>query len=91
MTGLASSLERMELKYVIDEQTASRVVRDLAPWCRPDRHNLDPNDTDPSWRPGCPVQSLYLDSDREALLSALREELSARDTRLLLQESTSEN
>ncbi len=32
----------------------------------------------------------YRNTDREALLSALREELSARDTRLLLQESTSE-
>jgi hypothetical protein len=32
----------------------------------------------------------YRNADREALLSALREELSARDTRLLLQDSTSE-
>ena len=32
----------------------------------------------------------YRDSDRHELLSALREELSAHDTRLLLQESTSE-
>jgi hypothetical protein len=32
----------------------------------------------------------YRDTDKEALLSALRRELSARDTRLLLQESTSE-
>jgi hypothetical protein len=32
----------------------------------------------------------YRDSDREALLSALREEFSAHDTQLLLQEATSE-
>ncbi len=32
----------------------------------------------------------YRDSDREALLSALREDLSAREARLMLQESTSE-
>jgi hypothetical protein len=32
----------------------------------------------------------FRDSDREALLSALREELSAHDTQLLLQDATSE-
>ena len=67
MSSFESRFERLELKYLIDEATAARVRRDIAPFCHPDPHN-------PSPLPGAPrgygVSSLYLDSPGLAFYNA---------------------
>ena len=51
-------LERLELKYLLDEPRARRVRRQIRAYCRADPHN----ESDASGRcTGYPVQSLYLD------------------------------
>lgn len=52
-------LERLELKYLLDEKTARQVRRWIRPYCRPDPHNQK-CDTDGS--EGYPLKSLYLDT-----------------------------
>ena len=48
--------ERLELKYALDEHTAARVRRAIAPWVSPDRFNAV------GGRAGYPIASLYLDT-----------------------------
>jgi SPX domain protein involved in polyphosphate accumulation len=57
MSAFETRFERLELKYLIDEVTADRVRRDIAPYCNADEHN------DASRKqPGYTISSLYLDS-----------------------------
>jgi SPX domain protein involved in polyphosphate accumulation len=56
MQGFQNRMERLELKYVIDEATAARVVRQIAPYAEGDSYNLG------SERFGYSIQTLYLDS-----------------------------
>ena len=59
MQGFQSRLERLELKYVVDDVQAASVIRDLAPYCAPDSYNFGRN---AGVRPGYWIQSLYLDT-----------------------------
>ncbi len=59
MSGYDARLERLELKYLVDEATAARIRADIAPYCRPDRHYADARDAGAA---GYPITSLYLDS-----------------------------
>lgn len=59
MSGFQASLERLELKYLIDEAVAGRIRRDVAAYCRPDRP-VEPGAA--HGRRGYPISSLYLDS-----------------------------
>ena len=60
MTGFESRLERLEVKYLIGERTAERIVRQLELYCHPDVHG-EANRKDGA-HPSYAVQSLYLDS-----------------------------
>lgn len=62
MPGFAGRLERLELKYLIDESTAAKIVRDIEPYCAPDPHNLDFDPAKGASRPGYEIRSLYLDT-----------------------------
>jgi hypothetical protein len=53
-------LERLELKYLIDEPAAARVRRAILPYCRPDPHGASPKGAGAIR--GYPVLSLYLDT-----------------------------
>ena len=55
-------LERLELKYLVDEPTAARVRRAILPYCRPDAHNARPMGAGRAASRGYPVLSLYLDT-----------------------------
>jgi SPX domain protein involved in polyphosphate accumulation len=68
MGSFESRLERLELKYLIDEATAERVRRDIAPFCNPDSHNRAPDSGGAST--GYSVSSLYLDSPNLAFYRA---------------------
>jgi hypothetical protein len=57
MHSFETRLERLELKYLVDEGTAERVRRDITPYCAPDIHNP----TGGGMR-GYGISSLYLDS-----------------------------
>jgi hypothetical protein len=52
-----SRLERLELKYLVDEATAARVRRQIAPWCGPDPHAASAGGAG-----SYPITSLYLDT-----------------------------
>lgn len=56
MRGFENRLERLELKYVIDEGTAARIVGELALYCDADSYNFS------SERFSYPIVSLYLDT-----------------------------
>jgi len=60
MSGYDVRLERLELKYLVDEATAARIRRDIAPYCRADRHALEP--VPGRHERGYAISSLYLDS-----------------------------
>jgi len=62
MVGFEARFERLELKYLIDEFTADRVRRDIAPFCRSDPHNPKPTADGGSGELGYGISSLYLDS-----------------------------
>ena len=49
-------MERLELKYLIDEGTAARIVREIGPYCDADRYNFG------SERFGYRIRSFYLDT-----------------------------
>jgi hypothetical protein len=71
MTGFEARFERLELKYLIDEHTASRVRRDIGPFCRPDSHNATlAGANDQGRHKGYGISSLYLDSPGLALFQA---------------------
>ncbi len=57
MHSFETRLERLELKYLVDEETAERVRRDIEPYCAPDAHNPTPGG-----QRGYGISSLYLDS-----------------------------
>lgn len=60
MAGFESRLERLEFKYLIDQRTADRIVRQVELYCRPDSHNQGSGSD--GEHPGYGVHSLYLDS-----------------------------
>jgi len=60
MSGFESRFERLECKYLIDEQKVDQVRKHLEPYCQPDRYNIQ--STDSGRLSGYPVSSLYLDS-----------------------------
>jgi len=63
MSGFETRFERLELKYLIDELTAERVRREIAPYCEPDPHNLARSGLQRRpGRLGYAIDSLYLDS-----------------------------
>lgn len=68
MSSFESRFERLELKYLINEATAERVRRDIAPFCRPDSHNGTGSGLYPVR--GYHVSSLYLDSPSLAFYRA---------------------
>lgn len=59
MSGFEARLERLELKYLIDEPTADKVCRDIAPYCQPDAYSAAARSAGAG---GYPITSLYLDS-----------------------------
>jgi SPX domain protein involved in polyphosphate accumulation len=68
MGSFETRFERLELKYLIDEATAERVRRDIAPYCRSDAHNR--SRSGPNAAAGYSVSSLYLDSPSLAFYRA---------------------
>jgi hypothetical protein len=60
MSGFDIRLERLELKYLIDERTAERIRREIEPYCRPDRHSIATSSIEAER--GYGISSLYLDS-----------------------------
>jgi hypothetical protein len=60
MSGFDISLERLELKYLIDERTAERIRREIEPYCRPDLYSVAA--TSAATERGYGISSLYLDS-----------------------------
>lgn len=63
MSSLETKFQRLERKYLVDEATAARVRRDIAPYCDADEHN--PEMTGRYEHPeqlGYPIRTLYLDS-----------------------------
>lgn len=60
LSGFEVRLERLELKYLIDELAADRIRREIEPYCRPDRHSVSSMRFDA--RRGYEICSLYLDS-----------------------------
>jgi SPX domain protein involved in polyphosphate accumulation len=68
MSSFETRFERLELKYLIDEATAERVRRDIAPFCKPDPHNQAA--AGGSATAGYAVSSLYLDSPNLAFYRA---------------------
>ncbi|MBN1944619.1 MAG: polyphosphate polymerase domain-containing protein [Bradymonadales bacterium] len=56
MYNHASFIERFELKYLIDEETASRIRKYALTFCQPDRHNPPPPQV------GYLIKTLYLDT-----------------------------
>ena len=54
-----SGLERLELKYLLDESRARRVRRQIRAYCSPDPHNQS---GDSGGHQGYPLQSLYVDT-----------------------------
>lgn len=63
MEAFETRFERLELKYVVDEPTAARIRRDIAPYCREDE-NASARSEYVLWLgpPGYVVHSLYLDT-----------------------------
>jgi len=63
LAGFETRLQRLELKYLIDEPTVDRIRRDIEPYCEPDEHNPARSGryqwADPL---GYEIYSLYLDS-----------------------------
>jgi len=63
MDGFETRLQRLELKYLIDEPTVDRIRREIELYCEPDEHNPPRSGRcrrpDP---PGYEICSLYLDS-----------------------------
>ena len=66
MSSFESRFERMELKYLIDESTAEKVRRDVAPYCASDPHNPCGADGPRGYQ----ISSLYLDSPGLAFFHA---------------------
>jgi hypothetical protein len=60
MSGFDVRLERLELKYLIDERTAARMRREIELYCQLDRHSA-PSSSIHAER-GYAISSLYLDS-----------------------------
>lgn len=54
-----SRVERLELKYLLDESRARRVRRQIRAYCSPDPHNQS---CDSGGHQGYPLQSLYVDT-----------------------------
>lgn len=62
----ADLFQRLEFKYLIDEQQAEQIRRDIAPYCKPDAYNGTAG-------LGYPISSLYLDTPSYAFhLAKLR-------------------
>ena len=59
MSAFEARLERLELKYLVDERTAEGVRRDIAGYCRADAHSEAARSLGES---GYAITSLYLDS-----------------------------
>lgn len=59
MSGFEARLERLELKYLIDELAAERIRRDVALYCEPDSHSARGGS---GGARGYAISSLYLDS-----------------------------
>ena len=60
--------QRLELKYLIDEQSAERIRSDLAAYCEPDAHNPERSGRRHlADQQGYEIDSLYLDSPSLAL------------------------
>jgi hypothetical protein len=59
MAPLEKRLQRLELKYLIDESMVDRIRRDIEIYCEPDEHSSARQGSDPI---GYPIHSLYLDS-----------------------------
>ena len=62
-TQQESRFERLELKYLIDEQLARAIRSEILPYCAPDRHN-SPTDG------GYMIHTLYLDTPNLAFYRA---------------------
>lgn len=58
-------VDRLEIKYLIDESLADRLRRDIASFCEADSHNEDDRK-----QPGYSISSLYLDSPNFAFYRA---------------------
>jgi hypothetical protein len=61
MAGFESRFERLELKYLIDEIAATRIRRDLSPYCEIDPHSQRVA-SGASTQIGYRISSLYLDT-----------------------------
>jgi len=59
MNGFEARLERLELKYLVNERTAARLRTEIAPYCQPDPHFEAAR---AEGHVGYPIASLYLDS-----------------------------
>ena len=59
MSGFDARLERLELKYLIDEAKAERLRQAILPWCEPDVHSAEAM---AAGERGYAITSLYLDS-----------------------------
>lgn len=62
-TQQESRFERLELKYLIDEQTATAIRHEILPYCSPDRHNSPIHG-------GYMINTLYLDTPNLAFYHA---------------------
>jgi hypothetical protein len=56
-----TKFERLELKYLVNEQEASFIRRDIQSYCKPDRYNTQ-NRSHSNADYGYPISSCYLDS-----------------------------
>jgi hypothetical protein len=65
MSSFESRLERLELKYRVNESQVAQIRRDIALYCHPDAHNPQGQD-----HAGYEVLSLYLDSPGLAFFEA---------------------
>ena len=61
MSDFTARFERLELKFVIDEEQARYVRRSIAPYCQPDKHSQLPA-RDRGGNAGYEISSLYLDT-----------------------------
>ena len=62
MQGFETRFQRLELKYVIDEPAAARVIHELGPYCRKDERNSSAYASGLGDPRGYAVESLYLDT-----------------------------
>lgn len=67
MADFKAELERLELKYLIDEIQVESIREAIRPWCVADEHGFD------STEPGYLIDSLYLDSPSLACYRAREE------------------